>query len=408
MQQEYDIGIVGGGLAGASLACCLAELPVRIAVFEQFPAGPAQPSYDDRGLALSLSSYRILNAIDIWPALAGKAVPVKHVHVSDKGKFGFVRLHAADLGLPAMGYVVAASDIGHALLQKIATLKNVDYICPAEVGAVNIAGDRVNIDLVGSGQSDTVSCRLLVAADGSNSLIRQKLGIAVDIKDYQQSAIVANVTTASDHGFTAYERFTRDGPLALLPMSQGRSVSVFTVAEATTDDCLKLTDADYLALIQKVFGSRLGRFIKVGSRKAYPLRLVQAARQYQDRMVLLGNAAHTVHPNGAQGFNLGLRDVAALAELIIKAVHQQQDPGSEALLVEYARSRADDQARVIRFTDTMANLFYNDDPLKTLCRTAGMLALDALPFLKQRFMRQGMGIDGRQPGLVRGLSQDQL
>jgi len=407
MKNGYDIAIVGGGLAGASLACCLAGLPLRVAVFEQFAAGPAQPSYDERGLALSLSSYRILNAINLWPALAGRAVPVKHIHVSDKGKFGFVRLHAADLGLPAMGYVVTASDLGHALLEKIGTLENVDYICPAVVGAVDVADDRVKIDLVGSGLSGTTKCRLLVAADGSNSLIRQMLGIQVDIKDYQQTAVVANVTTVSDHGNTAYERFTRDGPLALLPMSQGRSVSIFTVPEATKDDYLRLKDDSYLAVIQNIFGARLGRFNKVGSRKAYPLRLVQATRQYQDRIVLLGNAAHTVHPNGAQGFNLGLRDVAALAELIIKAV-QQQDPGNESLLSEYARSRAADQSRVVRFTDTIANLFYNDDPVKTLWRTTGMLALDSLPLLKQRFMQQAMGIHGRQPGLVRGLNLDQL
>ncbi|MEX2352845.1 MAG: 2-octaprenyl-6-methoxyphenyl hydroxylase [Gammaproteobacteria bacterium] len=408
MHKEYDIGIIGGGLAGASLACCLAGQALRVAVFEAFPAGSDQPSYDDRGLALSLSSRRILDAINIWPRLTGKAVPVQHIHVSDRGRFGFVRLHAADLNLAEMGYVVTARELGQALLEKISSTDNIDYICPARVRDVHADYESVSVELEGGTESGTVSCRLLVAADGTNSLAREKMGIQSDIREYGQTAIVTNITASGNHSHTAYERFTSEGPLALLPMPEGRWVSIFTVASEDRDHYLQLDDGSYLAVLQAVFGNRLGKFLKAGTRKSYPLRLVRAARQYQGRMVLLGNAAQTVHPNGAQGFNLGLRDAAALAEHITGSVRHNQDPGAERMLREYSKTRSEDQARVTGFTDAVARLFYNDNPLKAVCRNAGMLLLDLSPSLKKTFIQAGMGVYGRQPDLVRGLRLDQI
>jgi len=409
MEKEYDIGIVGGGLAGASLACCLADQPLRVAVFEEVPVNATnQPSHDDRGLALSLSSHRVLNAINVWPAVTANAVPVKHIHISDRGKFGFVRLHATDAGLPALGYVVVARELGRALVEKMASLDNVDYICPAQVTDISPGPDNVEMGLKSGEQSRTVSCRLLVAADGSDSLIRDKLGIPAEVRDYGQTAIVSNISTTLDHANTAYERFTRNGPLALLPLPDGRSVSIFTVVSSEKAAYLEMDDKEYLGVLEQTFGRRLGRFLAVGKRKAYPLRLVRSARQHQERVVLVGNAAHTLHPNGAQGYNLGLRDVAGLAEVIIKAVQQQSDPGREASLEAYLNSRSDDQARTVRCTDNLADLFYNDDTFKAAGRNLGMLLLDTCLPLKIRFIQAATGLYGRQPGLVRGLTPGQI
>ncbi len=402
MHNEYDIAIVGGGLAGASLACSLANQSLRIAVIEQVsPDADEQPSYDDRGLALSLSSQRILKAIDIWPDLAAKAIPVRHIHISDRGRFGLVHLHASDLQLPALGYVVVARDLGKVLQRKTASLAGIDYICPAAVTDVRTSANNIQLAYRHHQQSHSISCRLLVAADGTHSRVREQLGIGATVKDYGQTAIVSNITTTNDHKNTAYERFTRQGPLALLPMPEGRCVCIYTVASERRDQYLGLDEQGYLDVLQQDFGNRLGRMLKGGSRKSYPLKLVYADKQYVDRAVLLGNAAQTIHPNGAQGFNLGLRDSAALAEHIIDGVKRRQDPGSNNILEHYYRSRMDDQSQVIRFTDTVAGLFYNDDPVKAVCRNLGMLLLDMTPALKRRFIRRATGLHGRQPALVR-------
>jgi 2-octaprenyl-6-methoxyphenol hydroxylase len=409
MEKEYDIAIVGGGLAGASLACCLADLPLRVAVFEQVPIiANDQPSYDDRGLALSLSSFRVLKAIGVWPAVAARAAPVKRIHISDRGRFGFVHLKASDLDIAALGYVIVARELGRALVERLAGLANVDFICPAAVAGIRPGEDSVLLALDRGGETGTVSCRLLVAADGTDSLVRGKLGMETTVKEYGQTAIVATITPAAGHGNTAYERFTRNGPLALLPMLDGRCVSIFTVASGSAAEYLRLDDQSYLDVLQQTFGLRLGRFTAIGRRRAYPLKLVRALRQYQQRVVLLGNAAHTVHPNGAQGFNLGLRDAAGLAEIIITRARQQRDIGEEAALQAYCSDRGADQARTIGFTGAVAGLFYNEDRFMALCRNLGMLMLDTSPSLKRRFIRMATGLYGRQPGLVRGLDLRQL
>ena len=389
-------------MAGASLACCLANQSLRIAIIEQVsPEANEQPSYDNRGLALALSSQRILKAIDIWPDLAANAVPVKHIHISDKGRFGLVHLHASDPDMPALGYIVVASDLGAALRRRTAELAGVDYICPATVTKVRNSADHIELDYHHQQQLNTLTCKLLVAADGTDSSIRQQLGIHATVKEYGQTAIVSNITTSGDHKNTAYERFTRQGPIALLPMSESRCVCVYTVASKDKDYYLGLNEQSYLAGLQQDFGKRLGQITKTGARKSYSLKLVQADKHYVERAVLLGNSAQTIHPNGAQGFNLGLRDAAALAEKITTGAQQQQDPGCNEILENYSRSRIDDQSRTIRFTNTVAGLFYNDDPIKAVARNLGMVLLDMSPGLKSRFIRHSTGLTGRQPALVR-------
>lgn len=402
MTTDYDIAIIGGGMAGASLACCLLDKSLRIAVIEQIsPGANLQPSYDDRGLALTLSSQRLLNAIKIWKDCADRANPIRHIHISDQGKFGLVHLHATELQLPALGHVVVARELGKALLNKITTHPDIDFICPATVTSATPTNHSVKLEYNVNGQLQLLSCKLLVVADGTHSRLREQIGLTVTCKDYGQTAIVANVSTTGKHHQTAFERFTRKGPLALLPMEENKCVSVYTVPTLDKDFYLGLDESSYLQKLQHDFGKRLGEMIRVGVRKSYPLQLVLADKQYTERAILLGNAAHTIHPNGAQGFNLGLRDAAELAEHIITGINSRQDPGHISVLKNYCQSRVQDQARTIRFTDSVASLFYNNNPLKAMFRNLGMTALDMSPTLKQEFMRQATGIVGKQPALVR-------
>ncbi|MGY8813628.1 MAG: 2-octaprenyl-6-methoxyphenyl hydroxylase [Gammaproteobacteria bacterium] len=409
MQKEYDIAIVGGGLVGASLACSLADSNYRVAVLEQYPlrAG-GQPSYDERGLALSLASRRILEAIHVWPLLANKAVPIRHIHISDRGKFGSVRLHAKDLQINAMGYVVKAREIGEVILEKISKIEKIDYLCPHKISDIKIAKNQVNIKLDDTAKLESINCKLLVAADGSNSSIRENLSINTQIKDYGQVAIVANISMDRDHNNTAYERFTSTGPLALLPMSQSRFVSIYCVNREQLAEFMTMNEDDYIKELQNISGKRAGKIIKLGNKQSYELKQIRAEHQFKERVLLLGNAAHTIHPNGAQGFNLGLRDVAGLAELLLKLPNDCQDPGNSQLLIDYVNLSKPNQDKVIDFTDALASLFYTDDYFKMIARNIGMSVLDMLPLLKNNFVKHAMGLKGQQPGLVRGLRLDQL
>jgi 2-octaprenyl-6-methoxyphenol hydroxylase len=370
-----------------------------VAVIEAVaPEAAEQPSYDERGLSLALSSQRILAALGVWPALAAGANPIEHIHVSDRGHFGFVRLHAADLDLPALGHVVVARQLGAALLARLREADNIDLLCPASVGDARQGDHRVGLVLQGEAAPATLDCRLLVVADGTRSGLRERLGIGVSEEDYGQSAVVANVTPQRGHANWAFERFTADGPLALLPLAGGHCVSVCGVPGAAAGDYLGMSEADYLAQLQDRFGRRLGRLTRLGRRRAYPLVKLEPESARRGRALLLGNAAHTLHPNGAQGFNLGLRDAAGLAEVL--SAGEADDPGAEHLLAAYEALRRGDQQRVIRFTDRLAGLFYNDDPALILARDTGMLLTDLLPGLKRAFIRRATGLAGRQPAMA--------
>ncbi|MEX0951030.1 MAG: FAD-dependent monooxygenase, partial [Gammaproteobacteria bacterium] len=277
----------------------------------------------------------------------------------------------------------------------------IDWHCPATVTAVNQTATQVsvNIETVGASGSNTqqLTTRLLIGADGSQSQLRDLLNIATRSKDYGQTAIVSSVATASAHADTAYERFTDSGPLALLPRRDGRSVVVCCLPTEQAAAAMRQSDSDFLQLLQQRFGQRLGRFSEPAARQSYPIRLVQAQEQCRGRVLLLGNAVHTVHPNAAQGFNLGLHDASALAALL--ASHAQtadQDPGSAALLSAYLAEREPVQRRVVQFTDWLAWWFYQPHTLLAPARTAGMLAIDKLPAVKQRFIRRLTGFGGQQ------------
>jgi len=402
VRPDFDALIVGGGMVGASLACLLAGQGQQVALVEAVsPKASEQPSYDDRGLALSASSRRIFEAVGIWAALLPDAAPIRRIHVSDRGHFGFTRLDAAEAGVPALGHVVIGRSIGRALHERLHAVEGIEFLCPARVERVEMLGDRVRVAIEGTG--GPIEAGLLIAADGADSALRTQLGIETYVRDYRQTAIVANVTPERSHEFTAFERFTESGPLALLPLADRRCVSVWGAGAADAAELTALDDAAYGARLAERFGHRLGAFTKVGTRRSYPLRLVRARRQHVGRAVIIGNAAHAIHPNGAQGLNLGLRDVAALAEVFVDARRRGADPGAGETLSRYAAWRERDQRSVIAFSDGLTRLFYNDLAPVVWARDALMLATDLLAPLKRALIRRAMGLSGRQPRLVRGL-----
>jgi 2-octaprenyl-6-methoxyphenol hydroxylase len=398
-----DVAIAGGGMVGLSLAAALAPLPLSVAVIEPVaPDASLQPSFDARTTALSAGSRRVLEGIGVWAGIAAAATPIRRIHVSERGAFGFARLTAGEQGVAALGYTIENRLLGAALRERCAGIARLTQVgasarelAPAE-GGLRLVSDR----------GDGIVARLVVAADGAQSALRKALGIEATVSDYVQQAVIAHVDTERFHDYTAYERFTPEGPIAVLPIGEGRSAVVWTLAPEPARRALELDDDKFIAELQQAFGTRLGRFTRVGRRQAYPLALTRADRLTAARAVIVGNAAQGLHPVAGQGFNLGLRDVAALAELLAEdcaARGNAADPGATALLQRYAEWRRPDREAVIRFTDSLVRGF--GMPLASLraLRATGLLAFDLLRPVKQEFARRTMGLAGRQPRLVRGL-----
>jgi len=400
----YDVAIVGGGMVGASLACALSGRGLRIAMIEALqPAVRSEAGYDDRAIALAYGTKRIFRGLQLWDQLAPEATPIHRIHVSDRGQFGMARMDRADEGLPAIGYVVPARVIGRVLDAAVAGNAAVDSWCPATVTAVHRTDDSVRLTLAGDDVPAHLDTRLLVAADGADSRLREQFGIEHIQRDYGQTAIVTNITPQLPHNNIAYERFTATGPLALLPMSGERCAVVWTVASDQAETIMALDEADFLVQLQERFGYRLGRLEKAGRRQAWPLRLVQARESVRERLALVGNAVHTLHPVAGQGFNLGARDIAVLAEVLVDALGAGEDPGSLAVLNRYAEWRHRDHRNVMVFTDGLARLFSLPVPALGVARSAGLLALDLLPPAKRLLTRMTMGRSGRTPKLARGV-----
>ena len=390
----YDITIIGAGMAGAGLACALAGENVRIALVEERPARDGHSRHDDaRGIALSLSSQKILDESGLWQKLEASACPVEHIHVSTRGRPGCVRMSSGMLDLQALGYVVPAHELGSTLLREIARHPRIEMFCPATAGKIGHEPGSIAVHIRQSDADTVIRCRLLVVADGAFSGLRDLAGIKTSVHDYRQTAIVANVTVSRDHRNTAYERFIPGGLVAMLPLKgDNRCVTVLVIPSDKSDDCLQLDDEGYLKRLQQAFGKRPGTLSEPGPRQSWPLVLLKPERQVAERVVLLGNAAHTIHPNGAQGLNLALRDVAALAGLSRTTLADGGDVGAPDVLNAYASSREADQRRVVRFTDLLQRTSGQRNPLKSAMRGSIMLALDALPGLKTGFIRRATGL----------------
>ncbi len=399
---DADVLIVGGGMVGASLAHALSVLPLRVAVVEAAPPrGAMQSSYDDRSTALALGSRRIFETLGLWDALRPAATPIGQIHVSDRGHFGATRLRSEDEGVEALGYVVENRTLGQVLWQSMTDVAARVYF-PARVADVDVVADAVTVSIAADEQVQACRARLLVVADGARSATRAALGIDAGVRDYGQTAVIANVTPQRLHGNVAYERFTPNGPVAFLPMSNGRCSVVWTLPPDDAARVMALDDSGFLAALQDAFGFRLGRLRRCGARHAYPLSLVQARRLTGPRHVVVGNAAHSLHPVAGQGFNLGLRDVAALAEVIADA-GDDGDPGDPRVLRAFAHWRRGDHRRVVGFTDGLIRLFGAEAAPVRAARSAGLIALGLLDGPRSLLARQSMGVAGRLPRLARGV-----
>lgn len=403
MDRDFDLVIVGGGMVGASLAVALSPLPLRVALVEAFaPDSDVQPSYDDRCTAISHGSQVILNTMGVWQDIEPDASPIARIHVSEQGRPGVARIDAREQGVPALGYVVPNRSVGKALWKRLPTQSNLQSFMPARLVSMQDQEDAMQLELEqDDGEQLTLRARLVVAVDGARSVTRDMAGIDTDVLDYQQTAIIFNVTPEQDHQGQAFERFTESGPLAVLPLGEKRCSVVWTVRRELAESIMGLDDENFLGRLQEHFGYRLGRFLMAGKRSSYPLYRVKARQQLARRLVVLGNAAHSLHPVAGQGFNLSLRDVAAFAEVM--ASLEGVDPGTPEILEQYLEWRREDQDKVLGFTHGLVRLFTSSLAPLRLARSAGLLSFDLLPGAKKLFARHTMGRAGRLPRLARGV-----
>ena len=406
MNKKYDIVIVGGGMVGASLAVALKDSSLSIAIIEAFAwKGEQQPSFDDRSIALSYGSKKILDAMSVWSSIKDQCQPIKTIHVSDRGYFGVTRLYHDEENVEALGYVIENRVMGEELQKLLLSLANVDVLMPANVDSVNEGDEAVTLSVRNGDEMLEIQTSLLVAADGAMSKVRSMVGIAHSKSDYQQSAVIANVVTEKFHNYVAYERFTDSGPLAFLPMIAGqkgeqRVSVVWTIKREDEESIMQLDDDAFLQKLQQRFGYRLGRLLKTGVRNIYPLALTESEQLIKDRVVVIGNAAHGLHPVSGQGFNLALRDVALLAETIRE--NGVQHP--VRWLSDYADSRQKDMNRVFRLTDSLVKVFSNKFMPLAHARAAGLMMVDCLPSLRHLLAKQSMGLAGKMSRLMRGVS----
>jgi len=425
--RQTDIAIVGGGLVGASLALALAQLRLSVTLFEAHPFGVTdQPSFDDRTTAISNGSRRIFEGIGLWPLLERDATPIRRIHISDQGRFGFARIDAEEQQLAALGYVLTNRAMGAALWQRLneaaptdatatdaltvrPSMPAITTIAPARVTSIDVAGDRRLVTFEqGAGlskQSGSVAAKLVIAADGARSTVRESAGIAAQTWNYDQVAVTANIHTQKFHDHVAYERFTPSGPIAILPLSEARSGLIWTLAPEAAKAILALDDAAFLARLQQEFGFRLGRITKVGRRQTYPLSLTRADEYVAERLAVVGNAAQALHPIAGQGFNLGLRDAASLAEVLADARAPSSgafDAGDGLHLQRYGEWRRADRSRIVGFTDGLVRLFTQPFGPVKLLRDAGLLAFDLLPAAKDALSQLSLGAAGKVPRLARG------
>lgn len=391
VDHDVDLLIVGGGLIGAMLMLALASTGIRCLLVDTHGLSDrSDVDFDARSLALSAASVRILQMLNIWPMLADQAAAIDTIHVSEQRRFGSARLHGN--ANESLGYVVEVQHISEALCKLTDHGK---LLAPATVTAFDLA-NRIATIQTPSGEL-TVKAQLIVAADGADSCMRRFCNLSSQVKDYDQHALVTNIGLARHHRHTAYERFTPSGPLALLPMVNSRIALVWSLLPDEAKRLMHVSERDFLSQLHQAFGYRLGRFVKVGRRVVYPLRQVTMSELVAGSVVFIGNAAHTLHPVAGQGFNLGLRDVAMLAQCIIRHGLDHD------MLQYYQRSRRYDQTAITKFTDGLVELFTSQRPGVALARGAGLVALDNSPLFKQILARYTRGFAGVTPDLVCGI-----
>ncbi|EMI6260130.1 FAD-dependent monooxygenase [Acinetobacter baumannii] len=400
MQQQ--VIIVGGGMVGLSLSLMLAKANIAVKLLEavKYPnyddqnVAPYHSSFDARNTALSRRSVQIYQKLGLWDALQQHATPILQVHITEQGSFGKARLIAEQEKVESFGQVIENAWLGRVLLTQVRQQPLIELIDGVQVTALTQDAEQVHIEAQRGNELLKLESKLLIAADGRDSFCRQAIGVGVDVHDYDQVAIVTTVQTSKPHEHVGFERFSALGPLALLPLpGEYRRSVVWPVKKGTEGEWLgEENDQHFLDALQKTYGDRAGKFEKTGKRFSYPLSQVLAHKQAVGRVILMGNAAHTIHPVAGQGFNLCLRDADVLLRYLVNQLSASDDIGNPDNLLAYEQARLSDQQRVIKFCDTVVRGFSNQNPLLKLIRNTGLIAFDVIPGVKPLVANYAMGL----------------
>lgn len=401
--QHYDVVIIGGGMVGLCLASMLEQklkqLPLRILLLESSKLEaerPQQPGFDARSTVLSYGSVRILEDHTLWRDLERLACPITRIHVSDQGHFGQSLIEAESESVPALGYVLENQDIGQVLNKRVLASTMIESLSPVQVKAIHHEQEQARVECTAEAKEFSVSASLVVLAEGGRSGLGESLGITRKHSSYEQVGIITNIAFTEAHQGMAFERFTRQGPLAVLPLKNfdrmHRGALIWTQKASEAGAVMALSETDFLQKLQKEFGHRLGLLTKVGERVCYPFSLQEATEQIRHNLVLLGNSAHTLHPVAGQGFNLALRDTLCLAKNISESLKENLNPGAYQRLHAYLQSVREDQQRTIDFSHYLTRLFSSENEFVSSSRQLALLGIDLLPPAKRILSAQAMGL----------------
>ncbi|HCG7068231.1 2-octaprenyl-6-methoxyphenyl hydroxylase [Vibrio parahaemolyticus] len=388
--KQYDVVIAGGAMAGATLALAIEHLSqgaLRVAVVEPFKAQSDQhPGFDSRSIALSYGTVNLLRHLELWSAIEPFSTPIEHIHVSDRSHAGMTDITKHDVGVEALGYVVELADVGRVYQELLTHSTAIDLYCPDSAKHITRTQENVTIELA---SGELLNAKLLVAADGAVSQCCQQIGLELSEHDFDQVAVIANIVTQEPHQGRAFERFTENGPVALLPMSDNRMSLVWCLRPDDAQIVMELSESEFLERLQQDFGWRLGAMQKVGLRASYPLLLRHRKQNISHRFAIVGNAAQTLHPIAGQGFNLGIRDVVTLAEELVK---QGEDVGRYQGLIRFSQRRDADRNETIWLTSSLVHVFSNDLLAMRIGRNTALAAMDNLSIFKQPLLRHTLGL----------------
>ncbi|EHH1032636.1 2-octaprenyl-6-methoxyphenyl hydroxylase [Vibrio parahaemolyticus] len=388
--KQYDVVIAGGAMAGATLALAIEHLSqgaLRVAVVEPFKAQSDQhPGFDSRSIALSYGTVNLLRHLELWSAIEPFSTPIEHIHVSDRSHAGMTDITKHDVGVEALGYVVELADVGRVYQELLTHSTAIDLYCPDSAKHITRTQENVTIELA---SGELLNTKLLVAADGAVSQCCQQIGLGLSEHDFDQVAVIANIVTQEPHQGRAFERFTENGPVALLPMSDNRMSLVWCLRPGEAQIVMELSEREFLERLQQDFGWRLGAMQKVGLRASYPLLLRHRKQNISHRFAIVGNAAQTLHPIAGQGFNLGIRDVVTLAEELVK---QGEDVGRYQGLIRFSQRREADRNETIWLTSSLVHVFSNDLLAMRIGRNTALAAMDNLSIFKQPLLRHTLGL----------------
>lgn len=385
--KSYDAVIIGAGPVGLTLAIGLAKQGKSIAIIEK-EAPQQSPSFDGRVLALTHGSMLVLKELSLWQDLQDKTNPIKHVHVSQKGYLGITQIHAEEMQVKALGYSITSADLGAVLWQQAQQQKNIKIYTQAELTNFELLKTKVNVDISLEGAKDRLSCQLIIGADGTNSKVRKILQIDSSTKSYDAFGVIAKIETEENPQGWSYERFTTEGPVALLPMGGNFHKAVMVVPAEKIDEVSKYSDEQFIDSFAEKMGERLGEFVSVSNRVSYPLTESYAKKMVAERALLIGNASHTQHPVAAQGLNLGISDIAEFLTI----VEGQEDLGNQVKLQTYQQQRQPVHEKIMGFTDSLIQIFETKSVVIGHLRGIGLMAMASLPKRRKQLAKMAMGL----------------